>query len=198
VAKAYDRDETNNTFYGVATDLGTIMTNIAYLCAKWRYNLLYPNDADIRAMVPIMIVPNTFDIIGSQLLVDEIKAAKDSTLNDAVLSEMELEYINKRFPNDVVLQNRMRDAFSLDPASGKSDDEKGMLVSNRMMSKQDAVISTYIYDFVERAYADIPNFADLNKKAKQAVLSGYADEKLKDINAKDILARSILGNGGSE
>jgi hypothetical protein len=30
------------------------------------------------------------------------------------------------------------------------------------------------------------------------VLSGYADEKLKDINAKDILARSILGNGGSE
>lgn len=198
VAKAYDRDETNNTFYGVAVDLGTIMTNIAYLCAKWRYNLLYPNDADIRAMVPIMIVPNTFDIIGSQLLVDEIKAAKDSTLNDAVLSEMELEYINKRFPNDVVLQNRMRDAFSLDPASGKSDDEKGMLVSNRMMSKQDAVISTYIFDFVERAYAENPTFAELDKKTKQSILSRYADEKLRDINAKDILTTQIFGTQAAD
>jgi hypothetical protein len=41
VAKAYDRDETNNTFYGVAVDMGTIMTNIAELCAMWRYKEIY-------------------------------------------------------------------------------------------------------------------------------------------------------------
>ncbi len=198
VAKAYDRDETNNTFYGVAIDMGTIMTNIAYLCAKWRYNLLYPNDADIRAMVPTMIVPNTFDIIGSQLIVEEIKAAKDSTLNDAVLSEMELEYINKRFPNDVGLQNRMKDAFSLDPASGKTDDEKALLVSNRMMSKQDAVISTYIFDFVERAYAENANFNELTKAQKQVILNKFADEKLKEINTKDMLYNKIFNVNESD
>jgi hypothetical protein len=197
VAKAYDRDETNNTFYGVASDMGQIMEKIAYLCAKWRYIEIYPTDADIRAMVPKCIVPNTFDIIGSQLIVEEIKTAKDSTLNDAVLSEMELEYIKKRFPNDVMLQNKMKDAFSLDPASGKSDEQKGYLVSNKLMSKQDAITSTYIFDFIDRAYSENENFHSLTKVEKQKVLSTFADEKLKDISTKDKLAKTLLG-GASE
>ena len=192
VAKAYDRDETNNTFYGVAVDMGTIMENIAYLCAKWRYNKLYPNDSDIRAMVPKCKVPNTFDIIGSQLIIEEIKAVKDSGLNDAVSSEIELEYISKRFPNDVQLQDRMKDAFSLDPASGKTDEEKGYLVSNSLLSKQDAIISTYIFDFVERAYTENENFNEMTKQQKQVVMNKYADEKLKEINAKDTIYNKIF------
>jgi len=193
VAKSYDRDETNNTFYGVATDMGQIMEKIAYLCAKWRYIGLYPNDADIRAMVPVCIVPNTFDILGSQMIVEEIKTAKDSTLNDAVLSEMELEYIKKRFPNDVTMQNKMKDAFSLDSASGKTDEQKGYLVANKMMSKQDAITSTYIFDFIDRAYSENPNFHNLTKVEKQKILAMYADEKLKDISTKDKLATTLLG-----
>jgi hypothetical protein len=87
----------------------------------------------------------------------------------------------------------MKDAFSLDPASGKTDDEKALLVSNRMMSKQDAVISTYIFDFVERAYAENDNFNELTKAQKQVILAKYADEKIKDISVKDKLAAVILG-----
>jgi hypothetical protein len=192
VAKAYDRDETNNTFYGVAVDLGTIMTNIAYLCAMWRYNAIY-DEATIKTMVPVCVVPNQFDILGSQLILEEIKAAKDSGLNDAVLSAQELEYIVKRFPNDIAMQDMLRDAFNLDPASGKTQEEKALLVSNKMMSKTDAVISTYIQDFVQRAYAENPEFNRLDKSKQQAILNTFAVEKLKEINTKDILFNQIFG-----
>ena len=197
VAKAYDRDETNNTFYGVAVDLGTIMTNIAYLCAKWRYNALY-DDATIKTMVPVCVVPNQFDILGSQLILEEIKAAKDSGLNDSVLSAQELEYIVKRFPNDIEMQNMLRDSFNLDPASGKTQEEIALLVSNKLMSKTDAVISTYIQDFVKRAYAENPNFNDLKTAQQQAVLNTFAVEKLKEINTKDILFNKIFNVNETE
>lgn len=192
IAKAYDRDETNNTFYNVAVNLGVIMERISFYVAKWRYGLLY-NDEQLMAMCPKCIIPNTFDVLGSQAIVEEIKSAKDSTLNDAVLSEMELEFIKKRFPNDTTLQRKMQTAFELDPASGKSDEEKALLVSNKMMSKQDAVVSTYIYDFVDRAFSEDVNYADKTKREKYAALISYADEKLRDIQAKDAIIKRVFG-----
>jgi hypothetical protein len=192
VAKAYDRDETNNTFYSIATNLSLMMQRISFLVAKWRYGLLY-NDADLERMCPVCIVPNTFDVLGSQTIVDEIKSAKDSTLNDAVLSEMELEFIKKRFPNDIEMQNKLRAAFELDPASGKTEEQKALLVGNRLMSKVDAVISTYIFDFVDRAIAENKDFINLTKSQKYAILEQYATEKIRNIEAKDKLIESILG-----
>ena len=191
VAKAYDRDETNNTFYSVATNLGLMMERISFLVAKWRYGSLYA-DADLKRMCPICIVPNTFDVLGSQTIVEEIKSAKDSTLNDAVLSEMELEFIKKRFPNDIQMQNKLRNAFELDPASGKTDEEKALLVSNRLMSKLDAIISTYIFDFVDRAIAENKDFINLTKAQKYAILEQYATEKLKNIEVKDAIVNKIF------
>ena len=127
-------------------------------------------------------------------IVEEIKAAKDSTLNDAVLSEMELEFIKKRFPNDIQMQKKLRNAFELDPASGKTDEEKALLVSNRLMSKLDAIISTYIFDFVDRAIAENKDFINLTKAQKYAILEQYATEKLKNIEVKDKLIETILGS----
>jgi hypothetical protein len=91
------------------------------------------------------------------------------------------------------MQNKMKDAFSLDSASGKTDEQKGYLVANKMMSKQDAITSTYIFDFIDRAYSENENFHNLSKVDKQKILAGYADEKLKDISTKDKLATTLLG-----
>jgi hypothetical protein len=91
------------------------------------------------------------------------------------------------------MQDMLRDAFNLDPASGKTQEEKALLVSNKMMSKTDAVISTYIQDFVQRAYAENPEFNRLDKSKQQAILNTFAVEKLKEINTKDILFNQIFG-----
>lgn len=192
VAKAYDRDETNNTFHVIATSLALMMERISYLVAKWRYGSLY-KDTQLKEMCPICVVPNTFDILGSQTVLEQIKAAKDSGLNDAILSEKELEFIKKEFPNDVKLQNKMRASFTLDPASGKTDEEKALLVSSRLMSKLDAVVSTYIHDFVDRALSENESFLEMPKSQQYAILEGYATEKLKNIEAKDTLVKGIIG-----
>jgi hypothetical protein len=192
VSKAYDRDETNNTFYAIAKDLGRIIEFSAYYVAVWRYNQIYSNDI-IKMMCPIVIVPNTFDILSSDFLIQEIKAAKDSGLNDSVLSEMEIEFIKKRFPNDPTLQNIKIDAMNLDPLSGLSAEEKALIISNKGASKQDYIISTYIQDFIAKAYQENKDFQSKTIDQKSKVLYDYANQKLKDINTKEILASKIFG-----
>jgi hypothetical protein len=192
VAKAYDRDETNNTFYGIATDLAQIMEKIAYLVAKWRYGIIY-DDATLRSMCPICVVPNNFDIVGSQFLLDEVKQSKDSKLNDSVISQIEIEYIRKRFPNDTRLQNVLINSYQLDPMSGLTEDEKALLMSNRGATKQDYIISTYITDFINKAYDEYDNFGSKTRDEQHNILNKYAEEKLKEINNRDKLATKIFG-----
>ena len=90
------------------------------------------------------------------------------------------------------MQNKLRAAFELDPASGKTEEQIALLVGNKLMSKQDAIISTYITDFIDRAYDEVDNFMQLTKREKQAILYKYADEKLSEINAKDKIYRKIF------
>jgi hypothetical protein len=183
VAKAYDRDETNNTFYGVATDLAQIMEKAAYFVAKWRYNLLY-DDKDIRAMSPMCVVPNTFDIVGSSYLIEEVKQAKDSGLNDSVIAQIEREFIQKRFPNDAKLRNILIDSYDLSPMSGLSEDEMALRKSNDGATQQDYMISCYITDFINRAYSEYPDFKSKTIDEQNKILGSYADTKIAEINAK--------------
>lgn len=180
VAKAYDRDETNNTFYGVATDIARIYEGIADLCARWRYTDM---GADIEAMLPKVLIPNTFDVVGSGYLVEEMKIAKDSGINDAVLAQIEKELIRKRFADQPMLQKQLFDAYDLDPMSGMTEDEKALRVSNRGASKQDYIISSYITDFVRRAYETEANFGERSSEEKLAVLRRFADEKMRAVSA---------------
>lgn len=195
LAKAYDRDETNNTFYGVALDLARVMEMTAKYTALWRYYPLY-SEEDCEAMVPLVIVPNTFDILGSDFLVSELKVANDSKVNDAILSSIEKELIRKRFPQDFKLQNQLTDAFDLDPMSGLTEDEKALRVSNKGATKQDYLISTYIQDFIRMAYEENPEFNRLSRREKQAVMTQYADQKLQNINVINKLYTQILGDEG--
>ena len=191
VAKSYDMDETNNLFYSVATDLARIIKEVAEYTALWRYGFLYPEEEEREAMLPTVILPNTFDIVSAQFLVDEIKAAKDSGLNDAVLSEMEIEYIKKRFPNDIDTQNKMIAAFNLSPASGKNAEQMGYLIANRMMSKADGLISTYIYDFIDRAIVENKDFYTLEKSKQMDIMYKYATEKEKSITLRDQIVKTV-------
>lgn len=185
VAKSYDRDETNNTLYSIATDLARIIREVAEYTSLWRYQSLYPNEQEREKMLPTVVIPNTFDIVSGQLLIEEIKATKDSGVNDAVSSAIEVEFIKKRFPNDKAKQDELLTAFELDPASGKSDEEKGYLVASRIMSKQDAIISTYIYDFIDRAVTENKDFYTLTKDEKMKVMYKFAAAKEKEISLKD-------------
>lgn len=196
VSKAYDRDEANNVFYSVAKDLGRIIEFSAYYVAVWRYNTLYDIET-IKSMCPIVIVPNTFDILSSDYLVQEIKSAKDSGLNDAVLSEMEIEFIKKRWANDPMLQRIKIDAMKLDPASGKSEEDKALMFANNTMTKQDQILSTYIYDFIERAYENEKDFGMRTRDEKLKVLVGYAEAKQKEISAKNKVETIIKDNIGN-
>jgi len=122
--------------------------------------------------------------LGTGFILDELKQAKDSGVNDAVLSQMEFEVIKKRFPNDPKLQAILVDAFNLDPLSGMSEDDKVLRVQNKGATKHDYIISSYIQDFIKRAHDEVKNFNSLSRSEKTKVLMKYADEKLLEIKTK--------------
>jgi hypothetical protein len=191
VAKSYDMDETNNLFYSIATDLARIIKEVSEYTAVWRYGFLYPDEEKRNEMLPTVIIPNSFDIASAQMIVEEIKMAKDSGLNDAVLSEIEIEYIKKKFPNDIAMQNKMITAFNLDPASGKTDEEKGYLIANRMMSKADGIISTYIFDFISKAITENKDFYTLTKDEQMKIMYDYATKKEAEITLRDRVTKTV-------
>jgi hypothetical protein len=129
-------------------------------------------------------VPNTFDIVGAQYLLDEVKLSKESKLNDSVISQIEIEFIKKRFPNDVNLQNILIGSYELDPMSGLTEDEKALIKSNRGATQQDYIISNNISDFIQRANSEASDFNTLDRQKQYAILTKYADEKIAEINKK--------------
>ena len=110
---------------------------------------------------------------------------------------MEIEFIKKRFPNDVRLQQIKIDAMKLDPASGKSEEEKALMFASNTMTKQDQILSTYIYDFIEKAYEEVANFGMKTRDEKLKTLQGYAAVKQTEISAKnkvETIIREDIGN----
>jgi hypothetical protein len=155
--------------------------------------------ADIEAMLPKVLIPNTFDVVGSGYLVEEMKIAKDSGINDAVLAQIEKELIRKRFADQPMLQKQLFDAYDLDPMSGMTEDEKALRVSNRGASKQDYIISSYITDFVRRAYETEANFGERSSEEKLAVLRRFADEKMRAVSAAAAIdIRNDNGDGDND
>jgi hypothetical protein len=144
-------------------------------------------------MLPHVLIPNTFDVVGAGFLVDEMKQAKDAGINDAVLSNIEKELIRKRFADQPLLQKQLFDAYDLDPMSGLTEDEKALRVSNRGASKQDYIISSYITDFIKRAYESNAGFGEKTTEQKLTVLRKFADEKLKAVNSAAAVYTKIFG-----
>jgi hypothetical protein len=182
IAKAYDREETNSLYYSIAKDIARIYGKTVELMANWRYNAIYPEH---KEMLPQVMIPAQFDILSADMLIDEIKKSKDSGLNDAVLSEIEMDFIRKRFKTEPVKQQVLIDAFNLDPLSGLTEEDKALRVMNQGATKLDYIISCYIQDFIRKAYEANPEFHNLTIEEKHNVIKKMGEVKYKEISLKN-------------
>ena len=169
-AKEVDRDELNNFVYSIAEDLVRILENSIQIIADYRYRIVIPDESERMKLVPSIKVPEKFDLLSADYLIDELKKTKEAGANPIIVSAMEREFASKKFYAEPKIRDSITMVLELDPLQGISDEEKMIRLSNRGISRLDYVISSNINQLIKAEIEGNPDFMneDLQKK-KQAI-----------------------------
>ncbi len=182
-AKEVDRDEQMVFTNAVAELLVWIADQVYYFINEWRYSIAIPDKAERLKQLPIIAVPDRFDLLNSDYLIDEIDRAKKASINPVLTTALEMEYAAKEFTQDDMVLKQLKCVYILDPLPGLTIDEKSSLLMNKGITQKDFIISSNIHDFVKRAFIDDKEF-DLKKYPEQKkVIDTYASEKEKENSA---------------
>lgn len=192
-AKEVDKEELNNTVHSIAEDLVYLMDKIYKTIAYYRYSNLYSKE-EIDNMLPVIAVPEHFDLISSQYMQEEIKRAHDANLNGILISEMEVEFSAKRFSQDADINKIIRLVHILDPFPGATIDEKIGMLSNKTITREDNIISDNIIQFVRQALFENPNFDNLSLDKQQEQMIMYAQERIESMDETARLIADALSN----
>lgn len=191
-AKNVDREELNNFVYSIAEDLVWSIDQVYYWINEWRYSVIVPDSAKRKAMLPKIPVPEQFDLLPADYLMDDITKGKTAKINPLLIAMMEEDYANKKFYNNPDLASQIAAYYELDPLPGMSVDEKNAALMNKGATQEDYVISTYIVSFVKRAIAEDKDFLNKPFADKQKVIAKYAGEKTKVNDAAEKLKQEML------
>ena len=172
-AKEVDKDELNNTVHAIAEDLVRIMDNVYYLIALYRYSIQYTKD-EIYEMLPMISVPEKFDILSTKYFDEQLTSAIKNKLNPAILNAMEVSYATKAFNNDLKVAAHVGLILKLDPLSGITEDDKMSRLSNGGITKTDYIISSNINKFVDMAVEANKDFIELDIVQQRAIIEQMA------------------------
>lgn len=191
VAKEVDRDELNNFVNAVAENLVAILDKNYFLVNEYRYMKLIADKRQRLLMLPRIAVPQRFDLLNPNYLIDEIDKAKKGVLNPVITVALELEYVAKEFTLDDMVGKTLKAVLTLDPFPGMATDEKASLLMNGGITKQDFVISSYIQQFARRAINEDTEFLLKTLPEQTALMQQYADEKIKQMSAKETVMSAL-------
>jgi hypothetical protein len=176
-AKEVDKDELNNTVHSIAEDIVACIDKTYKITAYWRYKGLYSLQ-DIDEMLPLIPVPEKYDILSPQHKADELSKAKQDKANPVIINALEIDYASARFGIDPSVRDRLSLILELDPLPNITEDEKMSRLSNKGISLETYVISSNIHEFVQRAIDDNEGFVDKKLKEQKAVMLKYATEEI--------------------
>lgn len=182
-AKEIDKSETNAYIYEVAYALvDRVMYNITRMVAMQRYWTVMNGDKkEIMKLLPDMRIPEKFDVFSSNYLLDEIKSAKDSEIDPHVISNIELEYVEKRFEGQEKIRDKVALSIKLNPFPGKTTDELLNMAMAGVVKKEDIAMSLYMPSLIDRAMSEDKDFLDKEREEQLSILSSFSREKIPDV-----------------
>ncbi len=178
VAKEVDRDELNTFVNSIAEDLISIMDKIYYFINEYRYFTLVHDKNVRKEMLPKIAVPQNYDLLSANYLLQELQAAKTAKINIVSQIALEVEFANKKFNNDPAVRDELKCVLELDPLPGLTDDEKLLRLQNDGIIRDDYVLSANINSFVKKAIEENKDFLSLNHIGKREFLQKYIDATL--------------------
>lgn len=176
VAKEVDRDELNNFVNSIAEDMVRILDNVYYFINEYRYNRLVVNEQDRKAMLPKINVPTKYDLLSTNILMQQLDTARKSMINPVIIKELEIDFAKKQFCTDASVSAMVEATFDLDPLFGISEENKMMMLSNGGITEEYYIISCNITNFVRRAKNENKDFFSLPYDKKMDKMREYAKE----------------------
>ena len=176
-AKEVDKDELNNTVHSVAEDIVRIIDNVYRIIAYYRYKNIY-SLPEISEMLPAITVPEKYDILSTSYFVEQMKAAKDSKLNPAIINALETNYAAKTFNTDTSVAEHVGLILKLDPLAGIGEDDKMSRLSNNGITQLDYVVSSNINKFVDEATEEVRGFIDLDTTKQREIIYAKAQAQM--------------------
>ena len=207
VAKAYDRTELFDFLQKVSDQVFDIhLTNIYYYFTKYMFGVEVPNPELLKEIEPDISKPTEFDIFSIGDLTQQLKDAKEASLNPSYTKTLQVEIQNKKFQTHPELLERLNLTTILDPLAEVSDEEINLKLQRGTISKQSVVIHDNIEHFISMAFKE-SGFDDLPYDEQMQILTKYADQFIADNKVKvdttlsDDTGRTQQqsnGNSGSE
>jgi hypothetical protein len=191
IAKEVDRDELNNFVNSVAEDIVSVLDNAYYFICRYRYSLVVPDKEKRERMLPIIAVPEKFDLLNSALLINDIQVAKTARVNPVLIKHMEIELARKKYNSDTRIACELECVFELDPLYGYEQQDKMTMLANGGITERDYIVSCNIAQFVQRAFKADEHFTQKSFDEKQKVITGYANEVIRENSDKEALKRDI-------
>lgn len=178
VAKEVDRDELNNYVYSVAYHLVENVLNPIYkMVCDMRYIGAVPSIKERTEMLPIINIPEKYDLLSTNTLVDNYKKMKESNLDQNIISEIENDLINKMFANEPDVRKRLMVNKELDPLKGLSMEDKTAMLMVQGITKEDLIVSNYITELTLLAYEKDNNFFNLDLTKQREIVYQLAKTK---------------------
>lgn len=185
VAKEVDRDELNTTVHAVAEDMVRIIDKVYYYSALYRYLALY-SKMEIRKMLPVIAVPEKYDILSVKYFDEQMKTAKDGKLNPAIINALEVAYAGKAFSADPKVAEQVGLILAIDPLAGISEDDKMARLTNKGITKLDYVVSSNVNKFVEQAMETVSGFEHLETRKQREIIYAMAQAQI-DAEVNDLI-----------
>ena len=184
VAKQFDREEMQNTVFGIAYDLVRITNQVNYIITDYRYRLVVPNPEERYKMLPTIQVPVKYDMIGEDVLLQGIASMRASGMDQSIINAAMVEYVSKKFNSDPMIAKRLEARLNVDPLSGITEDDILARLASGTIKREDAVIHSNIKALIDRAEEELEGFYDLTKIEQYEILLNYAREGITpDANA---------------
>ncbi len=193
-AKAFDGDEVNNVIAAFADMLVSIANDSVYWINEIRYNHVVPNEKQREEMLPVIPVPEKFDVVNTSMLLTEYQTAKTAGLNSIILAEMQKEISQKKFYANPDVADFVQLVMDLDPFPDKTIEDKSLMEASKLATQEDIIISVYISDFVKRAMEEDKAFAKKPIEKKREVIEKYAKEKMDELDTAAQLSQDILND----
>ena len=184
VSKEVDKDDMHTFFHVIAEDVIRFFDRSYSICLDYRYSGLIQNKDQRDEMLPVIPVPEKYDILSETYLVQEIKMLKDAQVEPEIVNSALLEYVNKKFFADPDTQNLVKAILQLDPFSSRSEDTIITQLTNDGIDELDYVIHCNIRQFVLRAFEEDENFFKLDQEDQKAKMAEYAQVKIDANSAK--------------
>ena len=195
-AKQYDRLEFSQKIYSFGRH---IIENIMLPIYKMIDAQLFGHTGISVSRIPEIVIPINFDIMSPEMILQEIKLAKEGGMSKEVIGSLELKYCKLVNGDNSREAITLSDEINLNPHYGKTVEELMLLYggdgsSANATKATDFIIAVNFKGFIDLAMREHQDWVHKEEKDKFNILESYAKEvsAAKGSQKADIVREEIV------